>query len=99
MTHHNEAENLQTENTHKARRRRLYRNVFLGLAALTLLEIGVSFLPIPTAPFLAALAVGKIVLVAMFYMHLKTDSRWFMYAILIPIPFVVLILVALVVAF
>lgn len=72
-----------------------YLLVFLALAALTLAEVGVTFLDIPQIPILAALASAKIVLVAMFYMHLKTDSRWFTYIFLVPIPFVVLIVASL----
>ncbi|HOA24622.1 MAG TPA: cytochrome C oxidase subunit IV family protein [Aggregatilineales bacterium] len=74
-----------------------YFLVFLALAALTLAEVGVTFLNIPQIPILAALASAKIVLVAMFYMHLKTDSKWFTYIFLVPIPFVVLIIASLLV--
>lgn len=74
-----------------------YFLVFLALAALTLAEVGVTFLNIPQIPILAALASAKIVLVAMFYMHLKTDSKWFTYIFLVPIPFVVLIVASLLV--
>lgn len=75
--------------------RKPYLMVFFGLAVITLIEIGVTFLPvIPHAPILAALSIGKIVLVAMYYMHLKTDSPYFTYTILVPVPFVVMILAA-----
>jgi len=74
-----------------------YLLVFLALAALTLAEVGVTFINIPQVPVLAALASAKIVLVAMFYMHLKTDSKWFTYIFLVPIPFVVLIVASLLV--
>ncbi len=75
-----------------------YVLVFIGLAGLTAIEIAVTFLPIPVAPILAALAIGKIVLVAMYYMHLKTDSQYFTWTILLPIPFVIMILMALLVS-
>ncbi len=77
--------------------RRSYLLVFLGLAVLTLAEVGVTFLPIPQVPVLAALMTAKVLLVAMFYMHLKMDSRWYTYLFLIPIPFVVMIVAALLV--
>ncbi len=72
-----------------------YVAVFLGLAALTLAEVGVTFLPIPQLPFLLALMIAKAALVALFYMHLKTDSRWYAYLFLIPLPFAVLVAAAL----
>jgi caa(3)-type oxidase subunit IV len=78
----------QPAQTHK---RPNYLLVFLGLAALTAAEVGVTYLPIPQIPLLAALATTKVVLVAMFYMHLKMDSKWYAYIFLIPLPFVVLI--------
>lgn len=73
-----------------------YLLIFVALAALTLAEVGVTFLPIPQVPILLGLAAAKIVLVAMFYMHLKTDSRWYTYMFLVPIPFVVMILIAII---
>jgi caa(3)-type oxidase subunit IV len=81
----------------KAHKKPNYFYVFLGLAVLTLAEVGVTYLPIPQVPVLVALAAAKVVLVAMFYMHLKTDSRWYTYIFLIPIPFVLMIGAALVV--
>ncbi len=72
-----------------------YLAVFLVLAVLTAVEVGVSLLPFQTVPILVALAATKVVLVAMFYMHLKTDSPWYTYIFLIPIPFVILIAAAL----
>lgn len=80
---------------HEGRERPNYLLVFLALAVLTVAEVGVTMLPIPQIPILAALAAAKIVLVAMFYMHLRTDSRWFTYIFLVPIPFVVMIFVSL----
>ncbi len=79
------------------RRRPNYVAVFLGLAALTLAEVGVTFLPIPQPPFLLALMTAKAALVALFYMHLKTDSRWYAYLFLIPLPFAILVAAALLV--
>lgn len=74
-----------------------YLQAFVGLAVLTVLEIGVTLLPIPRLPFLLALMGGKVLLVAMFYMHLRTDSRWYAYLFLVPVPFVVLVAAALLV--
>jgi caa(3)-type oxidase subunit IV len=73
------------------RRRPNYLLVFLGLGLLTLAEVGVTYLPIIKLPILLALTSTKVVLVAMFYMHLKTDSKWYAYLFLVPLPFAVLI--------
>ncbi len=54
-----------------------YLVVFIVLAVLTGLEIVVSQLPIPRAPILIPMAFIKVALVALFYMHLRTDRRLF----------------------
>lgn len=59
-----------------------YLGIFWLLAGLTGLEIGVTYFPIPQAPILLTLAGLKAVLVAMFYMHLKFDSKVFRYIFL-----------------
>jgi caa(3)-type oxidase subunit IV len=75
-----------------------YLLVFVGLALLTAIEVGITYMPIPhgiqTASLLAFM-LFKVVLVALFYMHLRIDSKWFAYVFLIPLPFVLLILGAL----
>jgi len=58
-------------------RGRTYVLVFGALAALTALEISVTYLPIPRVPVLVPLALVKAGLVALFYMHLKYDKRVF----------------------
>jgi caa(3)-type oxidase subunit IV len=75
-----------------------YLLVFIGLALLTAIEVGITYLGIPRAILAASLLgfmVFKVILVALFYMHLRVDSKWFAYVFLIPLPFVVLILSAL----
>ena len=59
------------------RRRPNYVGVFVVLAVLTLIEIGVTYLPLPHIPILVPLALLKAALVAMFYMHLRFDRRIF----------------------
>jgi len=69
MALHTDEEILQEE--------RRYFRIFLLLAVLTMLEIGVIKLPIPHFTIVAALvllAVIKAVLVAAFYMHLSTEK-------------------------
>jgi cytochrome c oxidase subunit 4 len=62
--------------------RRTYVLVFVALAALTAVEISVTYLPIPRAPVLVPLALVKAGLVALFYMHLKYDRRVFAFVFL-----------------
>jgi cytochrome c oxidase subunit IV len=57
--------------------RRTYVLVFVALAVLTAVEIGVTYLPLPRVPVLVPLALFKAGLVALFYMHLKYDKRVF----------------------
>ena len=54
-----------------------YLAVFIALAVLTGLEILVTQFPLPQAPILIAMSVIKAALVALFYMHLRFDSRIF----------------------
>ena len=57
------------------RHRPNYVGVFIVLAVLTAVEIGVTRLPVPRIPILVPLALLKSALVAMFYMHLRFDRR------------------------
>ena len=55
-----------------------YMAIFWILAILTVVEIGVVFLPfgkIVNGTLLCGLAVGKAALVAMYFMHLKFETR------------------------
>ena len=55
-----------------------YMAIFWYLAILTVVEIGVVFLPfgkLINGTLLCALAVGKAALVAMYFMHLKFETR------------------------
>jgi cytochrome c oxidase subunit IV len=54
-----------------------YLGVFWVLAALTAVEVAVTYLPVPRIPVLVPLAIVKAALVALFYMHLKYDRRVF----------------------
>ena len=54
-----------------------YFLVFIGLVILTAIEVGVTYLPVPRVPILIPLALAKASLVALFYMHLKSDKRQF----------------------
>jgi cytochrome c oxidase subunit 4 len=55
-----------------------YMAIFWMLAILTVVEIGVVFLPFGkfiNGTLLTGLAVGKAALVAMYFMHLKFETR------------------------
>ena len=79
-----------------------YLLVFLGLLILTVIEVGITMLGIPEGilvPSLLLFMLFKVLLVAMFYMHLRIDSRWFAYLFLIPLPAVALIMFVLLVGY
>jgi cytochrome c oxidase subunit 4 len=64
-----------------------YMGVFWWLLALTLLEIGVIYVPIHRFAILAllvALAIAKAVLVALYFMHLKFERRTLAFIALSP---------------
>lgn len=53
-----------------------YNAIFWWLLALTIIEVGVTYTPIPKATMvflLVSLAIGKAALVAMFFMHLRFE--------------------------
>jgi cytochrome c oxidase subunit 4 len=51
--------------------------VFIALAALTAIEVTVTYLPVPRIPVLIPIALIKASLVALFYMHLRFDKKVF----------------------
>ncbi len=67
----------ETQEISPQRMQRNYIAVFVALAVLTAIELGVNYLPVPRIPVLVPLALAKATLVAMFYMHLKYDRRVF----------------------
>ena len=67
-----------------------YLLVFIALAILTGMEVAASYLPAGTrVPILAILAATKVLLVLLFFMHLKFDHRIFTF------PFVIGLVIAL----
>ncbi len=72
-----------------------YLLVFLVLAVITAIEVTVAA---RTPAALVVLSLAKVALVALYYMHLKFSSGLFSAIFAIPIPFVLLITVALLVA-
>src|SRR6185295_498809 len=83
---------------HLAQEHRRYLQVFAWLAALTALEIGVIYLPLPHLAIgfmLVVLAATKAALVALFYMHLAFETRTLTYIALTPAVLCVLLIFAL----
>jgi caa(3)-type oxidase subunit IV len=80
----------------KTHRRPNYILVFLALAAITAVEVFfVTLFPgLPKAPFLLAMSFIKVALVLLYFMHLKTDNRW--YALIFLLPFLLVVPVLLV---
>jgi len=65
-----------------------YIAVFVGLAILTGVEVALATVTRLEAnlliPILLALAVAKAALVAMFFMHLRDDTKWFSLIFIFP---------------
>ncbi len=67
-----------TDHAHHGASELTYTAVFIGLLILTLLEVGVTYLPIPRLVLVISLlmmAGTKASLVAMYFMHLRFDPR------------------------
>ena len=76
-----------------------YLGVFWVLAALTAVEVAVTYLPLPRIPVLLPLALAKASLVAMYYMHLKFDRPIYRYIFLFGILMGVILIVSLIILF
>ncbi len=75
-----------------------YIGVFWWLLALTIIEVGVIFLPIAKlliAILLVGLALTKAALVAMYFMHLKFERRTLAVVAITPLLLCVLLVFAL----
>jgi len=73
---------------------RTYVIVFGWLTLFTALEVLVAAIGLDESlrvPLLIVIAVIKALLVVLFYMHLRYDSRWFWALLLLPIGFVILL--------
>lgn len=68
--------------------RKLYVKIFFALLILTIIEVGVAYLPISTPLMVSALvglAIVKATLVALFYMHLSHETKVLKLTVLIPL--------------
>lgn len=65
----------------------VYTSVFLVLGVLTAIEVAMFELISSNAkiPFLLGIAVAKSLLVVLYYMHLKNDSRLFAFTLALPV--------------
>jgi len=75
-----------------------YLRVGAMLVILTVLEVGVFYVPAFRAvlvPVLLVLSAAKFTLVVMFYMHLKADSKFFTFLFGTPLLLAVGVMVAL----
>ncbi len=80
--------NVPTDKLHKSHPN--YLLVFFSLAVLTAVEVGITHVPqIPQAPVLLSLSVFKALLVIMYFMHLRYDSKWFAFIFFIPFVLVI----------
>lgn len=69
---------------------RTYLLVFAGLALLTLTEVAVSYITGGIrVPLLILLAALKALLVILFFMHLRYDSRWYAFIFFAPLVLVI----------
>ena len=72
------------------RHRPNYWLVFFALAFLTLLEVLVATMSnLPRVPFLLSMSFIKAMLVILYFMHLRSDSRWF--GLIFFLPFLLVI--------
>jgi cytochrome c oxidase subunit 4 len=74
-----------------------YLGVFLALALLTGVELGVAFLPWPKMVLillLLGLAVWKALLVALYFMHLRFEPNRVRILAIAPLPLAVILIVA-----
>ena len=75
-----------------------YVAIFAILTVVTVVEVGVFYVPAfkaVLAPVLLVLSTSKFILVAMFYMHLKSDHKLFSLIFIVPLLIAVGVLVAL----
>jgi cytochrome c oxidase subunit IV len=86
-----------SEHAHQAGPR-TYLIIGAFLLLLTVMEVVVFYIPAlkgVLVPVLILLAIAKFALVAMFYMHLRFDHRWFSYMFVGPLIIAVIIVVSL----
>lgn len=82
-----------------------YVMIFVWLIIITAAEVGVGYIPheivpnLVTFPVLMIMAFAKILLVVLYFMHLRYDSKWFTVFMLVAMPLSILFILALVLGF
>src|SRR5688500_4490460 len=101
MAHHAEAPaaaHAPAATPHASHPKPKYMLVFLVLGALTVIEVGLTYVPGLSKRFtifaLLALAVWKAVLVALYYMHLRFEPTRLRMLVLAPLPLAVILVIA-----
>jgi caa(3)-type oxidase subunit IV len=95
----------QAAEEHPAHKTPNYIMIFVWLIVITGAEVAVGYIPhavLATAityPILLVMSLAKVILVALYFMHLRYDNRWFLTIMLAAIPFVVLFILALTLGF
>ncbi len=94
---------LHDLDAHPVHGTRTYWLIGLYLFILTALEIGCYFfeeqIGAAATPVILALSAAKFILVVMFYMHLKYDSRMFTGVFLFPMALATLVIVSLIILY
>lgn len=84
--------------THKHTHHPRYLLVFLSLAVLTAIEVAVTYVPLlkpALTPILLSLSFFKAMLVILYFMHLRFDSRWYGFIFFVPFVLVIPMLIVL----
>jgi cytochrome c oxidase subunit 4 len=90
MNHVDPVEAEEAVKPHHYPSSRTYLLVFAALVALTILEVAVAFIQGGfRAPLLLGMSAIKALLVILFFMHLKYDSRWFAFIFFAPMALVI----------
>jgi cytochrome c oxidase subunit 4 len=88
MTEHSSPDTPGTAAAHTDHRRDYFR-IFWVLLALTIVEVGVSYLKIDKrviSAIMVALALAKAAFVGLYYMHLKYEKRTLLWLAFLPLP-------------
>ncbi len=75
-----------------------YVRIWLALLILTIIEVIVAYMSLPrlgTVTLLLAFAATKMMLVALFYMHLRTETPILKLIVALPVPVAILFTLAL----
>ena len=98
MTETHEAQDLQAPHVKWTK----YVTVAVVLAVITAIEIGLALLkPLPpelTTVLLIGFTLSKAVLVMLFYMHLKYDTRWYSLVLVFPLFMVAVLFIIVLIA-